>query len=606
MTAVDKTETIRSMLGIEPMADHIGNRWHELKMARGHWEKEKREIRNYVFATDTRTTTNNQEGWRNTTTVPKLCQIRDNLHANYMAALFPRSDWLNWEPGTKEEADVEVAKVIKAYMRTKLMDSNFEDVISQLVLDYIDYGNAIADVEYVTEMFVNADNEVQVKYVGPRAVRVNPLDCVFDITSRSFEGTPKITRTIMSVGDLEKFAQDHPERGYYREAIAKVKNARNTVAQFGADDINKAVGWNADGFGTPSDYFNSGYVEILEFEGDYYDELTGELQRNRRVTVADRAYVLRDVVVESWLGGSYKQHVGWRIRQDNLIAMGPLDNLVGMQYRIDHLQNLKSDMFDLTAFPPLKIKGHVDDFDWRPFERIHLEDDADVSAITIPVDALRADLEIDWLENKMEEMAGAPKQAMGFRTPGEKTAYEVQSLENAASRIFQNKIKQFERNFLEPLLNKMLEVARRNMEEADVARVTDDTLGIRQFKTVTPEMLKTRGRLRPVGALNFADRAQLVQNLNGFFNSAVGQDPNVRVHMSNLKLAKLMERALGLDDFDLVSENVALGEQARTQQMQTQLQEQALEQQGQLSLEEEAQIDQEATAQLQRATTQSE
>ena len=603
--ATDKTETIRSMLGVEPMADHIGNRWHELKMARLGWEKEKRETRNYIFATDTRTTTNASGGWRNTTTLPKLCQIRDNLHANYMAALFPRSDWLNWEPGTKEEADIEVSKTIKAYMRTKLMDSGFEDTISQMLLDYIDYGNAIADVEYVTEMYEDEEGQVQVKYAGPRAVRVDPMDCVFDITARSFDGTPKITRNIMSIGDLEKFAQDHPERGYYREAIGKVKHARNAAAQFGSDDINKAVGWTADGFGTPSDYFSSGYVEILEFEGDYYDELSGTLHRNRRVTVADRSYVLRDVALESWLGGSYKQHVGWRIRQDNLMAMGPLDNLVGLQYRVDHLQNLKSDMFDLTAFPPLKVKGHVDDFEWKPFERVHLEDDADVSAIAIPVDALRADLEIDWLENKMEEMAGAPKQAMGFRTPGEKTAYEVQSLENAASRIFQNKIKQFERNFLEPLLNKMLEVARRNMEDADVARVMDDTLGVRKFKTVTPEMLKTKGRLRPVGALNFSDRAQLVQNLNGFMNSAIGQDPTVRVHMSGLKLAKLMERALGLDDFDLVSENVALGEQARTQQMQTQLQEQSLEQAGQLSLEEEAQIDQDATNQLRRATSES-
>jgi hypothetical protein len=41
--------------------------------------------------------------------------------------------------------------------------------------------------------------------------------------------------------------------------------------------------------------------------------------------------------------------------------MGPLDNLVGMQYRIDHLENLKADVFDLIAFPPLKIKGYVED-----------------------------------------------------------------------------------------------------------------------------------------------------------------------------------------------------------------------------------------------------
>ena len=47
---------------------------------------------------------------------------------------------------------------------------------------------------------------------------------------------------------------------------------------------------------------------------------------------------------------------GWRPRPDNLYAMGPLDNLVGMQYRIDHLENLKSDVFDQIAYPILKIR----------------------------------------------------------------------------------------------------------------------------------------------------------------------------------------------------------------------------------------------------------
>ena len=75
-------------------------------------------------------------------------------------------------------------------------------------------------------------------------------------------------------------------------------------------------------------------------------------------------------------------------------------------------------------------------------------------------------------------MAGAPKQALGFRTPGERTAFEVQSLENAASRIFQHKIDKFEQFFLEPLINLMLESAKRNMETFDVVRVMDDDLGV--------------------------------------------------------------------------------------------------------------------------------
>jgi len=48
----------------------------------------------------------------------------------------------------------------------------------------------------------------------------------------------------------------------------------------------------------------------------------------------------------------------------------------------------------------------------------------------------------------MEEMAGAPKEAMGIRTPGEKTRYEVQSLENRSGRIFNHKVLNFSINFL--------------------------------------------------------------------------------------------------------------------------------------------------------------
>lgn len=62
-------------------------------------ESEWAELRNYIFATDTTTTSNNSLPWRNRTTIPKLTQIRDNLHANYMDALFPNDDWLSWEGG---------------------------------------------------------------------------------------------------------------------------------------------------------------------------------------------------------------------------------------------------------------------------------------------------------------------------------------------------------------------------------------------------------------------------------------------------------------------------------------------------------------------------
>src|SRR5690554_1827677 len=57
----------------------------------------------YIYATDTRTTSNSSNGWKNSTTVPKLTQIRDNLHANYMASMFLRRRYIKWEGATPND-----------------------------------------------------------------------------------------------------------------------------------------------------------------------------------------------------------------------------------------------------------------------------------------------------------------------------------------------------------------------------------------------------------------------------------------------------------------------------------------------------------------------
>ena len=186
--------------------------------------------------------------------------------------------------------------------------------------------------------------------------------------------------------------------------------------------------------------------------------------------------------------------------------------------------------------------------------------------------ALNADMQIRMLEDEMEEMAGAPKQAMGIRTPGEKTAYEVQTLENAAGRIFQSKISFFEKHFLEPLLNSMLEVAARNLDGTDVARAIDDDYGIQIFLTITKDDLAPAGRLNPKGARHFAMRAQLVQNLTQLANSAIYQDPAIQAHLSGIKIAQLMEENLGLSGYGVFSKDIRLLEQADSQRTQMAIQ----------------------------------
>jgi hypothetical protein len=155
---------------------------------------------------------------------------------------------------------------------------------------------------------------------------------------------------------------------------------------------------------------------------------------------------------------------------------------------------------------------------------------------------------------------------MGFRTPGEKTAFEVQALENAANRIFLNKTGYFEEQFLEELVNDMLELARRNFNEADTIRTVDET-GMVIFKNIKPEDLTAKGKLRPVGARHFAQNAQMIQNLTNLYGSAIGQDPSVMVHLSGKKIAETVEHLLQFERFSLYGENIRMVEQAETQKM---------------------------------------
>ena len=274
-------------------------------------------------------------------------------------------------------------------------------------------------------------------------------------------------------------------------------------------------------------------VEILEFEGDFYDKDDDVLHKNRIITIIDRNYVLRNIANPSYIGQDTKAHVAWRKRPDNLYGMGPLDNLVGMQYRLDHLENAKADAMDLTIHPPMVIKGEVDPFEWGPETTIHLQEDGAIDMLPPNPAAFQVNNELQGLMNTMEQMAGAPKEAMGIRTPGEKTAFEVQSLQNAAGRIFQNKVNQFEVEMLEPILNTMLETAKRNLELPELAKVYDDDFGVQDFLSVTKEDLTSRGKIRPIGARHYAARAQLLQNMLGVFNSPIGQ--MISPHVSDRK-----------------------------------------------------------------------
>lgn len=567
-----KVLEIQDLLDRNGLAAQISRVYDDWQTQRSEWLAEKKELREFIFATDTTKTTNSKLPWKNKTRIPKLTQIRDNLHANYMSALFPNDEWLRWE-GYNEAAEVKTKKqAITTYMQNKLRLSGFRETVSQLLYDYIDYGNVIADVEFIKEYKEDpVTKEMVPQYIGPKAVRLSPIDIVFNPMAADFNSSPKITRYIKTIGELKMEAQTRPELGYNAEVISKAEQVRKRSMTYTPADMQKAAGFHVDGFGNLQSYYQSGYVEILEFEGDIHDEYSGEFQRNRLITIIDRSYVVRNEPSPSWISGSTKVHTGWRKRPDTLWAQGPLDNLIGMQYRIDHLENLKADVFDLIAHPPLKIRGNVEEFEWAPGAEIYLGDDGDVDQLRPDVTALNADMQIQTLEQKMEEFAGSPRETMGIRSPGEKTAFEVQQLITAAGRIFQEKITQFETEVLEPMLNRMLESARRNMDASDIIRVMDDDVGVVEFITITKDDITAEGKLYPVGARHFTAQAQLVQNLLGIFNSPVQQ--YIAPHVSGKKLTKMLEDVMNLGRFELFQENANIFEQMETQRLVNQGQE---------------------------------
>lgn len=560
--------------GVDSKAYQIATLWNTWNQLRNRWRTDKEELRRYLFATDTTATTNAQLPWKNKTTLPKLTQIRDNLHANYVSALFPNDEWLQWIGEDQDAVTKEKRTVIENYMRTKLRQGEFEPLADRLALDFIDFGNCFAMREYVIDRKILETGETIDDFVGVRAVRIHPYDIVFNPIATDFSKSPKIIRSLVSIGDLVRDLKLKPELDYDPEVVQRLLDNRHANTQGGGgaggqksaadSDRNKSAGLQIDGFSSIEHYYGSGYVEILEFYGDLYDVHNGELLTDYLITVVDRAFILRTKQEPSWSGTPPIFHAGWRTRSDNLWAMGPLDNLVGMQYRIDHLENLKADIFDVIAHPILKIRGTVEDFDYEPGARAYIHDDGDVDYLAPDPTALNADTQIAILEAKMEEFAGAPKEAAGIRTPGEKTKFEVAQLQNAAGRIFEVKLRVFEK-MIENLINSMFSLSVQRLNASDVIKVIDDDFGVAEFMTVTKSDVTAKGRLRPTGARHFAAQAQIVQNLTTFFNTSVGQDPAVRNHMSGKRIAKLFEEVLGLKRFELVSDNIGIREAVESQ-----------------------------------------
>jgi len=569
----DKVAELSRILAPQDKASQVAYMWDKFHKQRKPIIEEWKEQRNFVFATDTSTTSNSSLPWKNSTTLPKLCQIRDNLHSNYLGALFPNDEWLKWEAYSDSDADVKKAKAIQGYLANKTREGGVREELSKLLLDYIDYGSAFATVSYENTQ-KEQDGERIPGYTGPRVVRISPMDIVFNPLA-DFSKSWKIIRSIKGIGELIKMSEDEPDNQYLQEALQRRELIKSANGAYSVEDWDKAEAYEVDGFGNLKEYYESNYVEVLEFWGDFHEEGSKDITKSKVITVVDRATVIREDDIPSWLGEPPIYHVGWRNRPDNSWSMGPLANLVGMQYRIDHLENLKADAMDLCVHPPLVVAGEVEEFQWGPGVEIQIDENGSVTELGKNMNGIiGAQNEIASLEARMEQYAGAPSEAMGIRSPGEKTAFEVQQLQNKAGRIFQEKITSFEICLLEPVMNAMLEISRRNMDSNDIIRIMDDDVGVEEFISITKEDITARGTIRPIGARHFSAQAQLMQNLNQLYASPLAA--TLAPHTSGKAMTKLVEDALGLSRYSLFSPNIGVFEQQETAKLAQQGQEDAI------------------------------
>lgn len=557
MTA--ETVTFRQYNDPEQTASDIMYLFHEWNSFKEKQMELWSEIDKYIHATDN---SDFNSDFDHNTFIPVVSEIHEDLQAILYSTIFPHNDWLGWQPFDMAATTKEKRKAVLSYIKHIHGMNGFKHTIRKVIDDFTRYGNSFVQVVHENEVQENEDGTSSVGYIGPSVRRISPYDIVFNPTASSFEKTPKLVKAMKSIGGFVEWTNRLRDRGIpiNEEAVQKALEVRRGNSQSDTNTTHKNAQYQG-GFNSIESYYIDGYIELLWFYGDVYDEETEQVYRNRLIVTVDGSNVLFNT--EEKNPCIFK--ATWKSRPDNLWGQGALDNIIGMNYMVNHRENAKNDAIDRFIYPDRLYAGDIEEiFDENTNQVKYLTTEGgQVTDITPDTTVLSYDTQIEMHEQRCRRAARLPQQLAGFRTPGEKTATEVQTLHDGAFRGFINKAEQFEQELLESAVKAEILIAKENY--SDVIRIlAEDEDKLFSWVEVTEEDLKSNGKLVPFGSRRFSRMIQQQIGLQQI--AATPLMELMRPHMNSWALSETFSYVHGFDEFDIFAKFAAIEEQVEQQE----------------------------------------
>ena len=528
------------------------------------------EIDSYIHATDT-SMLEGGEFFDHKTFIPIISEIHEDLIAIIFSTVFPHEDWLSWKGYDAKAIATEKRRKLISMIKQVHALNGFSTTFRKVIDDLVRYGNCFTKVNFVNETETE-DGETVSGYLGPKPIRISPYDIVFNPTAPEFSKTPKIITSLLPTGEFKEFVESLGEKNELSSESLSQLLSRRAGGSTDNSDRYKDQQYIPAGFGTVKEYYTSGMIELLWFYGDVYDEDTQDVHKGRCIISVDGDTIIYD-------GFEPKSKIfkgSWKPRPDNLWSQGPLDNLLGISYMINHRENSKNDSIDKFANPDRAYVGDVEEIydEVTGQTKYIMPEGGSVQDIVPDATVLTYDNQIQMHVEMARRAARIPQQLSGFKTSGEKTAFEVQNLNDGAFRGFINKAMQFEEDVIEPCVTAELRVAKENFSTV-ISVLEEDEEGIISVLEVTEEDLSSNGKLIPFGARRFSRN---LQQLAGLQN--LTQGPMYQIlgkHFNTYDLARVWESLNGFENYQVIKKFAAIDE-AMEEQEATMLAQQEMEQ----------------------------